>query len=286
MMPSAKLICTLLLLLGSFSAFVQDAFAGRYYNSTQGRFISRDPIRSDPLRPLAGDGYRDGMSLYRAYYVPNGLDPYGLAEILRKQIKDGDALCGTVVIDVSPAPDNAATRRLGIVGNNAISFQWLPAPDSETQCGSCCEGGTIGWIQMLSKGEGGAGPFDNPRRPTLWGHPDATHQPVNGSWYGGWGNPEGGTNPSRPGDAAAPFDPANPYPQGSIYDAPGGAEQFTTQVICTDSGKVLFSYKWSSDARGGINAGPGGEHNPSGNIGPEMGDYYNETYPGLQYGPR
>ena len=40
----------------------------RYYSAQLGRFISRDPL-----------GFVDGMSLYRAYFVPNDLDPSGLA---------------------------------------------------------------------------------------------------------------------------------------------------------------------------------------------------------------
>ena len=40
----------------------------RIYSAQLGRFISRDPL-----------GFVDGMSLYRAYFVPNGLDFLGLA---------------------------------------------------------------------------------------------------------------------------------------------------------------------------------------------------------------
>jgi len=42
-------------------------FRARYYSGSLGRFVSRDPL-----------GYVDGMGLYSAYYVPNGLDPLGL----------------------------------------------------------------------------------------------------------------------------------------------------------------------------------------------------------------
>jgi RHS repeat-associated protein len=42
-------------------------FRNRYYSDVNGRFISRDPI-----------GYKDGMSLYRGYFVPYTLDPLGL----------------------------------------------------------------------------------------------------------------------------------------------------------------------------------------------------------------
>ncbi len=39
----------------------------RMYSAQLGRFISRDPL-----------GFVDGMSLYRAYFVPNGVDPSGM----------------------------------------------------------------------------------------------------------------------------------------------------------------------------------------------------------------
>lgn len=39
----------------------------RMYSAFLGRFVSRDP-----------SGYIDGWSLYRAYFCPNGMDPYGL----------------------------------------------------------------------------------------------------------------------------------------------------------------------------------------------------------------
>lgn len=44
-------------------------FRARYYHAELGRFISRDPL-----------GYVDGMSLYRGYFVPNGVDPSGYAK--------------------------------------------------------------------------------------------------------------------------------------------------------------------------------------------------------------
>jgi RHS repeat-associated protein len=41
-------------------------YRARYYDSALGRFISRDSL-----------GYVDGLSLYRGYFVPNSLDPFG-----------------------------------------------------------------------------------------------------------------------------------------------------------------------------------------------------------------
>jgi len=46
-------------------------FCARYYHAQLGRFISRDP-----------SGFVDGMSLYRGYFVPGGMDPLGLQGIL------------------------------------------------------------------------------------------------------------------------------------------------------------------------------------------------------------
>jgi RHS repeat-associated protein len=51
----------------------------RMYSPMNGRFASRDPAaRNEAGLPTAGDGYQDGYSLYRAYFVPNATDPTGL----------------------------------------------------------------------------------------------------------------------------------------------------------------------------------------------------------------
>ena len=46
-------------------------FRARYYSPQLGQFISRDPL-----------GYVDGMSQYRAYFVPGGTDPTGSKKLL------------------------------------------------------------------------------------------------------------------------------------------------------------------------------------------------------------
>jgi RHS repeat-associated protein len=53
-------------------------YRARYYDVDLGRFIGRDPL-----------GYVDGLSLYMAYMVPNGLDPFGLVEEIDVQIAEG-----------------------------------------------------------------------------------------------------------------------------------------------------------------------------------------------------
>jgi len=45
-------------------------FRFRYYDTGLGRFIGRDPI-----------GFVDGLSLYRAYFAPNTIDPLGLGDL-------------------------------------------------------------------------------------------------------------------------------------------------------------------------------------------------------------
>jgi RHS repeat-associated protein len=51
----------------------------RMYSSALGVFVNRDPWKAnfDGMTPSALDGYPDGLSLYRAYFAPNGVDPYG-----------------------------------------------------------------------------------------------------------------------------------------------------------------------------------------------------------------
>jgi RHS repeat-associated protein len=46
-------------------------YRARYYHAQLGRFVSRDPI-----------GYYGRVNLYGAYFVPNGVDPFGLDETI------------------------------------------------------------------------------------------------------------------------------------------------------------------------------------------------------------
>ena len=57
-------------------------FRARYYHAELGRFIARDP-----------SGYVDGMNLYRAYFIPGGMDPNGLDLVPPDEICDDQDLC-------------------------------------------------------------------------------------------------------------------------------------------------------------------------------------------------
>lgn len=90
----------------------------RYYSSDLGRFVSRDP-----------KGYVDGVSMYQAYMVPNGLDPMGLTT--RSDIASGrlSYTCNCGWIDwghLNPnGPRGVTTQLLNPIKNesgiNAIS---------------------------------------------------------------------------------------------------------------------------------------------------------------------
>ena len=59
-------------------------FRNRMYDPDTGRFVNRDPI-----------GYKDGMSLYLAYFAPSGRDPMGLWKRLKDhqwRAEQGDTL--------------------------------------------------------------------------------------------------------------------------------------------------------------------------------------------------
>lgn len=70
----------------AFTGYIKDEETGllharnRMYSSSLGRYMARDPWRRDFYSPTAGDGYVDGFSVYSAWFVPNGLDPFGLED--------------------------------------------------------------------------------------------------------------------------------------------------------------------------------------------------------------
>ena len=88
----------------------------RMYHVTLGRWMQRDPV-----------GYADGANLYAAYFVPAGVDPYGLASITAETLKSVPAtiftengLGGTTDVAIRRSDDPAGKAR--IVGTNI----WVP----------------------------------------------------------------------------------------------------------------------------------------------------------------
>ena len=69
-----------------FTGYYRDVETGLYYararmySPTLGRFVNRDrrePWFKKVSMPLPLDGYKDGMNLYMAYFVPGTMDPLG-----------------------------------------------------------------------------------------------------------------------------------------------------------------------------------------------------------------
>ena len=235
------------------------------YSSTLGCFINRDPgveigqdgkprinqqasmvtrsgrvlqrVASTPWNgdgPYAGMGYHDGMGLYRAYFVPNGMDPFGLKVIHTENIP-----CGKVTVD---APDKGG-----------LWFQFDKKPTTE-DC--CCK--NFGWAQHGGLGDGTfrwdngtmGGKFGGPSDPNAPKQPTNTGRGPKNPWYGGPANPDGQAQPTD----GQPVDPdkwaTEPRPQESIWDNPGGGGPFIAQLLCVDDGSVLFEWEYSPGKSG------------------------------------
>lgn len=99
-------------------------FRARYYDPATGEFISQDPKE-----------YVDGMSMYRGYFVPNGVDPSG---------NENGLICNllTVVPDPRILLDVFSTGydmhynrnrfgRVPVTEVGAIKAGMIPQPDSK-----------------------------------------------------------------------------------------------------------------------------------------------------------
>lgn len=128
----------------------------------------------------------------------------------------------------------------------------------------CCR--EYGWIQHESSRGGWR--YDNGTEPAGSGRQGATSNPdqkPQGSntgdrwdpnpWYGGTGNvKEARAQEIRDNLQGEEQDNAldrldqdferNPEPQTTIRDTPGGNVGFVTQLICVESGDVVFQYRW------------------------------------------
>ena len=92
-------------------------FRARYYDPGLGQFISRDPL-----------GYVDGMSLYRGYFAPGGVDPWGLQEqgngVSTFALPNG---LGTIKFELTEYETKGFNYKFSDV-NGATSFQELKEP--------------------------------------------------------------------------------------------------------------------------------------------------------------
>jgi RHS repeat-associated protein len=252
-------------------------FRARMYSLGLGRFVSRDPgveinigtnrpesvilqgrklngaIASQSKRsfnPYAGVGYQDGMNLYSAYFTPNGLDPFGLRIIHTETIA-----CGIVTVETAdPVGDYA--QQVGSGTGMYFHFN-----KDLRGAGCCCK--NFGWVQHGGLDGGGfrwdngaaGGRFGGPSNPDLQLQPVGTGPGVNNPWYGGPSGPDGSIRPSDGG----PWDDDwrfHPRPQNSIWDRPEAGGPYIAQLLCSDSGAVLFSWAYGPGNTGHRRATP------------------------------
>ncbi len=161
--------------------------------------------------------------------------------------------CGDIDISISGPRTSPRDPEPG-----SIIFKFTPRRSELCDCEA------FGWVQHVSR-QGGPWRYDNgtqpgissPQRHGAHSQPDQTVQPTNpppggdNPWYGA---------PSQPG-APADFD-RDPTPQTTIGDLPDEAElSFVTQLVCVETGLVLFSWYWgptgpAGTPLGGLPSGP------------------------------
>jgi len=100
-------------------------FRARYYDPQLGEFISRDPL-----------GYVDGMSLYRGYFAPGAVDPFGLQE---QQTCDGKKArnCQTKTYAAKKIGPRTKTERVGGL-DFSVTYSLEVKSGTFTECEICC----------------------------------------------------------------------------------------------------------------------------------------------------
>ena len=93
-------------------------FRSRYYSASLGRFANRDPL-----------GYVDGSSLYTGYFVPNMVDPLGLASAWCESTQ--------VNVELSKTPTGVGA---GFFAGLDFEFN-VQLRGQYKKCLVCCEGG-------------------------------------------------------------------------------------------------------------------------------------------------
>ena len=105
-------------------------FRARYYDPQTGEFISRDPL-----------GYVDGMSQYRAYFVPGAVDPTGFYSICDRAYKRCVTLNGLAPKYATVTEkDKTICRqeRRECERRQEITTTPNPAPESYEECRAGC----------------------------------------------------------------------------------------------------------------------------------------------------
>lgn len=158
------------------------------------------------------------------------------------------ASCGEINIRIAGAND------AGGAAEGAIVFEFVPAANQE----GCCR--RYGWIQHTKRGGSTTWFYDNGAAgggagaPPVGSESDPKKQPQpvtrpegDGPWKE---NPWYGAETSTTTLTAEQKDAfrRNPRPQLVIGDKPGGkGDCFRTQLVCADTGKVLFTWEWCDD---------------------------------------
>jgi RHS repeat-associated protein len=141
-----------------FTGYVADNETGllhartRAYSSAMGGFLARDMVRTNYWRPLPGDGYNDGMSLYRGWFAPNDLDPYGTkaakeqgAKAIRDSAEELKKECACCVeqgkVDLCKEEAVKVTEALAKMWED----NWGNGPLNDNDPGSDSVGGYLCW---------------------------------------------------------------------------------------------------------------------------------------------
>lgn len=159
---------------------------------------------------------------------------------------------GSVAIPTYPVGKCGTVTITATIDDAGTDIRFAFAPTSPPPPEGCCE--AYGWIQHTTRGDhweldnGVAGasttsgtgrgassdPYANPQ-----GNSSSGDRWSPNPWYGGPGNlTEPMTTPTPPD-----WD-LNPRPQTTITDHPGGDDAFITELVCVESGRVVFQYRW------------------------------------------
>jgi len=230
-------------------------FRARYYSGSLGRFVNRDPLR-----------YVDGMSLYRAYYVPNRLDPSGM-------FGDNWYGIGDPTLDLDYDPPPTPPNEWDIPDGSGGNVHVYADPGRDYECGKFkFEANDVRGRKYVHI------KFDYSGCPCYYcSDIDYVQVVLSASFSGLPGLFENVNSPGR--DYPSGEDPATSSGfmpenmEGGMEDSPsytffglnaGFQAQFEVCAICKDDGKILGCMRWSviGDSGGTTVPSPGGGPQP------------------------